>query len=233
MVDEGRLLTRGRGPAGIVAIALAIIMLGSRSALACSGPGVLFAIARAERLVLVLACGSALGAAAVLWRLRKTTWRKGRVGVLCLAAAHPGWWMSARHGDCGSLVVGTSYLCTAVLAIWCGWMLFRATGRLQEVAILGGCVAALLTVATMAPVDRPPTHSAMFIEGVAAARRVELQRCPTLNDVFGEDVASTAKSRDQWGTPFSIVCSDRTITIVSAGPDTRLGTEDDISTPGI
>lgn len=98
-------------------------------AVACSGPGAMAAIVHAERLswglwiaTLVLAGGSAL-----MPRMRARGWGN-QWPMFLLAVLHPGWWMSARSGDCGRTLLEGSYVLTA-LAVLVGAFLFWRSRR--------------------------------------------------------------------------------------------------------
>ena len=52
-------------------------------------------------------------------------------------------------------------------------------------------------------------------------------QCPTLGILHADDAS------DAWGNPFKIICEDDETTIVSAGPDKKPGTADDIRIPEI
>lgn len=94
-------------------------------ALACSGPGAAEHILRSEQkgwqlwaFTLVFLFGLALTP-----RLRARGWRKQWIFAL-LILVHPGWWMSARSGDCGitlvegSLLISGIALITGAIAFW-------------------------------------------------------------------------------------------------------------------
>lgn len=94
-------------------------------AVACSGAGAREAILGAEQLgwiswvaTLVIAGGSAF-----IPRMRARGWRS-QWPLLVLVALHPGWWMSARSGDCGrtltvgSMVITALTLLVAALLFW-------------------------------------------------------------------------------------------------------------------
>lgn len=93
-------------------------------ALACSGPGAMDAILRAERVGWALWGASVVlvgGSLLLPWtrlRGRSRPW-----ALLALVAVHPGWWMSARGGDCGRLLETAALAATALtvllgLALW-------------------------------------------------------------------------------------------------------------------
>jgi hypothetical protein len=119
-----------RAAASTVGIALA---WQTATALACSGPGARAAIERAELLGWLLFAASTLlclGAMA----LPKVRSAGPRVfwPLLIPPAIHPGWWMSARSGDCGSMrtlgAIAVSGLVLVALAI----VLWRAGRRARR-----------------------------------------------------------------------------------------------------
>ncbi len=88
------------------ALGVAALLLATRvEAWACSGPGALDAILGAELLGWSL-FGTSLvlliAGAAFARRLRRR-WRS-LWPVPLVAVIHPGWWMSARSGDCGAML---------------------------------------------------------------------------------------------------------------------------------
>lgn len=95
-------------------------------ALACSGPGAMAAILRAERMGWMLWGATLLLAGAVVFfRLRADGWR-AQWPLLLLVGLHPGWWMSARSGDCGRLLVLGSIGVTALAPLVLGLLLWRS-----------------------------------------------------------------------------------------------------------
>ncbi|HEY4057377.1 MAG TPA: hypothetical protein VGM39_12255 [Kofleriaceae bacterium] len=100
------------------AIALASIDAAAREAAACSGPGAAGMIARNEHLgwQLWLIAAAIAAVAAALIALRTRRWTKAWP-MLVLIALHPGWYYSARMGDCGQGLVSGSSVMTCVIAI--------------------------------------------------------------------------------------------------------------------
>lgn len=88
-------------------------------ALACSGPGAGELIAKNERLGVILCLVTMLLAVVFLLtrRLRSRAWNR-KWPLVLLAVAHPGWWMSARHGDCGFTVRDGSILILSLTVIY-------------------------------------------------------------------------------------------------------------------
>lgn len=96
-------------------------LLVTAAARACSGPGALEAILRNERLgwMLFAVAAVALGMGAVL--LRRLGVPARRYGLLAVPLlVHPGWWMSARGGDCGTILALGSMAMTAVAGLGVG-----------------------------------------------------------------------------------------------------------------
>ena len=53
--------------------------------------------------------------------------------------------------------------------------------------------------------------------------------CPTVEELVSERVLSAnTRSRDPWDNEFSVECEGEDITVISAGPDGQMGTEDDV-----
>jgi len=58
------------------------------------------------------------------------------------------------------------------------------------------------------------------------------QPCPTLEDlVRDKEVNPRSSFDDPWGQRYAILCDDEETRVVSAGPDGRFGTEDDVVVP--
>ncbi|MFZ6182136.1 hypothetical protein [Nannocystis pusilla] len=95
-------------------------------AVACSGPGAREAILHAEQLGLVswLTTAVLAGGSALIPRMRARGWRT-QWPLLLLAVLHPGWWMSARSGDCGQTLILGSAIVTALTLLVAGFLLWR------------------------------------------------------------------------------------------------------------
>jgi general secretion pathway protein G len=56
--------------------------------------------------------------------------------------------------------------------------------------------------------------------------------CPTTARLVADRMLDRgSKAHDPWGTPYVISCSEDEVTVLSAGPDRRQGTADDIVAP--
>jgi general secretion pathway protein G len=66
----------------------------------------------------------------------------------------------------------------------------------------------------------------LYMANVAGAE------CPTVDDLKGgKYLDTTFNTKDPWGGPYKISCDADDITVSSAGPDKKVGTEDDIQVP--
>lgn len=56
--------------------------------------------------------------------------------------------------------------------------------------------------------------------------------CPSISQLVQEKHIDPGQStNDPWAQPYTFVCSDDDVTVISAGPDKKKGTKDDISVP--
>ncbi len=56
--------------------------------------------------------------------------------------------------------------------------------------------------------------------------------CPTPQRLKDEkELAASSEINDAWGTPYKINCDDDSTTVLSAGPDKKEGSQDDIRFP--
>ncbi|MDI1479339.1 hypothetical protein [Polyangium sp. y55x31] len=108
---------------GIVAAVLGV----DGVAFACSGPGAMEAILRAERFGWILWFVTALVAVGSTFvpRVRAAGVRK-QWPLLLLLVLHPGWWMSARSGDCGRTLLASSVLAAALTLVVAGFLFWRS-----------------------------------------------------------------------------------------------------------
>jgi len=86
-------------------------------------------IERAERVGLLFWFATVVGSLtlALLPRLRALS-NKPRWILAALVVVHPGWWLSARGGDCGATLVEGSILATMIAAV-VGGIVFVRAGR--------------------------------------------------------------------------------------------------------
>jgi general secretion pathway protein G len=56
--------------------------------------------------------------------------------------------------------------------------------------------------------------------------------CPTISQLVQEKHLDPGQNtNDPWGQAYSLMCSDDEVTVISAGPDKKKGTKDDIAIP--
>lgn len=90
---------------------LAILVLWTLNAWACSGPGAMEAIEAAEKLGWLLFGISAvvgLAGLGLMWKLGRGRWQI--CACLIPVVIHPGWWLGARGGDCGAMRIIGSWI---------------------------------------------------------------------------------------------------------------------------
>jgi prepilin-type N-terminal cleavage/methylation domain-containing protein len=103
------------------------------------------------------------------------------------------------------------------------------------VMVIMALVAVAAGFAVMPAVDRTRVRQAQTdastIRQMAIAYQLEQSgACPTLQDLVDMQIQSASTtSGDPWGTPFVIECGEAEPTVISAGRDKQLNTEDDIS----
>lgn len=98
---------------------------------ACSGPAAPALIAQNELfggLSFVVSLVLAVGAYSQLVR-RGAGWLGSSALPMLLALVHPGWWLSARHGDCGFHLYAGSLGLTAAQIAAVAWLLWRNRRR--------------------------------------------------------------------------------------------------------
>ena len=112
----------------LAALGAIAVSASASCAWACSGPGAPEAIRQAERLGWTLwgATLLMLSGAVLVPRLRSHGWL-----LLLLAVVHPGWWMSARSGDCGRTLIGSSVLVTVLTPVAICILLLRSRAATQ------------------------------------------------------------------------------------------------------
>ena len=108
----------------------AAALLAPSVAWACSGPDAAGQIADAEQIggllfVLSLVIGGYAG-----WHALRPSVSRGLLGSMALLViVHPGWWMSARGGDCGLTRIEASAVATALIVLLAAVLWWRARGR--------------------------------------------------------------------------------------------------------
>jgi hypothetical protein len=111
----------------------AAVLAAAGAAHACSGPGAMARILANERLGWMLFAVTALVLGLGAGLLRRLGVPLRRVGLLAAPLlAHPGWWMSARSGDCGATLVLGSMAMTAVAGLVVAVAVIVALARRQR-----------------------------------------------------------------------------------------------------
>lgn len=106
--------------------------------------------------------------------------------------------------------------------------------------LVAGAVAVVAAVAVTAGVAAHEGKSAEVGEAAQAAKRIlhaadtyavssAQAGCPTITELIeAQKLDDDARTDDAWGNRFRIVCDASGPRVVSAGPDGRLGTTDDL-----
>jgi general secretion pathway protein G len=102
-------------------------------------------------------------------------------------------------------------------------------------ALIAGAVAFGVLPAWERAQVKTTQQNAIALRGVAVGHRVQTTSvdCPTIEAMRESRILDRAsKTTDAWDQPFRIVCAeDGEITVLSPGPDRKLGTHDDIAAP--
>jgi general secretion pathway protein H len=120
----------------------------------------------------------------------------------------------------------------------------RAAARgvtLIEVLIVVAILSLIAAGVTVAVFPKLNEANIKTTEGNAREIRNAIQRwrglkggtdCPTISQlVQDKEIDSASKTDDAWGVPFKITCTEDDVIVLSAGPDKKEGTKDDISVP--
>ena len=116
-----------------------------------------------------------------------------------------------------------------------GMTLIEVLVVLGIVALISGVIA----VAVIGHLERAriqtSRESARVIRGAVTSYRLNhaTDECPSIDLlVSSQEIDRASKTLDAWEKPFTIECDERgDATVVSAGPDKRVGTPDDIRVP--
>lgn len=97
-------------------------------------------------------------------------------------------------------------------------------------ALIGGGVAvALVPQLERARIDSTKTDAQSLRSAVMLYVADNPRECPTVEELVGERyLDGSRRTTDAWDTPFQISCEDGEVSVISAGPDLELNTEDDI-----
>ena len=102
-------------------------------------------------------------------------------------------------------------------------------------ALIAGAVAFGVLPAWERAQIKTTQQNAIALRGVAVGHRIQVASadCPTIEAMRASQLLDRAsKTTDAWDQPYRIVCAeDGEITVLSPGPDRKLGTADDIAAP--
>lgn len=104
---------------------------------------------------------------------------------------------------------------------------------LAIVGLIAGGVAVVAVPKYQESQKNQAKIDARTIHPVAEKYRVDHPGvCPTVEQLRAEkELSAASKITDPWDTPYKIICGDEDIVVMSAGPDKKEGTPDDIRIP--
>jgi general secretion pathway protein G len=98
--------------------------------------------------------------------------------------------------------------------------------------IAGGVAVAVLPRLREAQIKTTQTSARELRRAAESWRGMHADQCPTTQLLLTDKAIDTAsKTTDAWDDPYKIICDDDETTVVSAGPDKKEGTADDIRVP--
>ena len=121
-------------------------------------------------------------------------------------------------------------------AAWLEWtrpvlhlLLFTVIALTPITLVLG--VAVLPTCACSSRIEDARTDAQSIRGGVEMyLAQYPSARCPCVHDLVEERIlGARPRTRDPWDHDFHVECRGEDVTVTSAGPDGRFGTEDDVS----
>jgi general secretion pathway protein G len=104
---------------------------------------------------------------------------------------------------------------------------------LAIVGLIAGGVAVVAVPKYQESQKNQAKIDARTIHPVAEKYRVDHPGvCPTVEQLRAEkELSAASKITDPWDTPYKIICGDEDVIVLSAGPDKREGSPDDIRIP--
>lgn len=99
--------------------------------------------------------------------------------------------------------------------------------------LAGGVALALLPRFKEAQVSTAKTGATVLRRAVQDWQRLNNEvTCPTISQlVQGKHIDSASNTDDPWGQTYVMMCTDDEVFVMSAGPDKKRDTKDDISVP--
>lgn len=105
---------------------------------------------------------------------------------------------------------------------------------LAIVGLIAGGVAVVAVPKYQESQKNQAKIDARTIHPVAEKFRVDHpgDSCPTVETLRDKkELSAASKITDPWDTPYKIICTDEDVYVLSAGPDKKEGTNDDIKIP--
>jgi len=105
--------------------------------------------------------------------------------------------------------------------------------EIMIVMLIMGIVATAAGFAIIPAMNRAKvkqtTTDAKAIAAAAELYMAENDECPNVEELVTQKILDKSKNtKDAWDNDFSIECDDEGATVLSAGPDEQMGTDDDI-----
>jgi prepilin-type N-terminal cleavage/methylation domain-containing protein len=117
----------------------------------------------------------------------------------------------------------------------------RGMTLIEVLVVLGiiALVSGVIAVAVIGHLERARVQtsreSARVLRGAVTTYRMNhaSDECPTVDALVAtQEIDSASKTCDAWEKPFAIECDEHGgVTVVSGGPDKKVGTTDDIRVP--
>ena len=116
-----------------------------------------------------------------------------------------------------------------------------SSARKLSPRLVAGAVVAIAAICVTAAFAAHESTNAEAGEAAQAAKKIlhaagtyavssAQAGCPTISELVDADkLDESARTEDAWGNRFRIACDDKGPRVLSAGPDGRMGTSDDVS----
>ncbi|MBK8995537.1 MAG: type II secretion system protein GspG [Myxococcales bacterium] len=114
-----------------------------------------------------------------------------------------------------------------------GYSLLEILIAVAIVAMVSAGIAVAVAKHHSTAQHKTAASEAQVIRSAAQLFRLDSPgECPSVGALIQAEMLDRAlRTRDPWGTEYRISCNDRHVTVRSAGPDKKAGTEDDIEVP--
>jgi general secretion pathway protein G len=117
---------------------------------------------------------------------------------------------------------------------WAGYTLLEILIVLSIIALIAGTTAVALTKFLPEARIKTTRQSGIAVRSAANLYRMQhaTDECPTMDLlVRAQLIDEASKTVDAWDLPFVIECDERGTHVISAGPDKKMNTPDDIRVP--